>query len=196
MKRTTQIMAALLTVISSVAFATGDEKEVNKTSSVEVMLKEPKVFHLVYKSENADRVSIKIMNENNRVVFSESIKKYDAFTRPYNLSLLPEGIYTVEVTDQFGTTKRQIHNFKYTPSTVALPHIVKLDQIEDQKYKLTIVNQGVNAANISIYDAKNDLVYKGFENLDGNFAKLYNLSRVNAKTVEVVVNGQVTSFEL
>lgn len=200
MKTRTQIFAALLlTVLSTAAFASDKEKETTKTSAkVEVKRQDAHVFNLVYKGANAEKVQIRLLDANGEVVFSEIIKKIDAFVRPYNLKALPEGIYTVEVTDANGTTTKTInHTDKIEMMTaVELPTIVKLDSIENAKYKLTIVNKGYSNAEVKIYDNQDKLVYNGLENINGSYAKLYNLKKVVAKKVVVTINDQTKVFEL
>jgi len=198
MKTKIQLIAVLLTVLSSVAFANDGEKNTKKTTSyVEVKKKDAHTFSLVYKSANAEKVNIRLMDENNRVVFSETIKKYDAFARPYNLSNLPEGEYTLEVIDANGKTTKRIQNFSSSfTSHVKVPTYVKFDSVALNKYKLMIVSQTAKSARIKVYGKNGYEIYDANQKLNGNFAMLYDLSQVKAAIVQVEVNGQVNTFEL
>ncbi|WP_185152597.1 hypothetical protein, partial [Fulvivirga aurantia] len=154
-------------------------------------------FNLVYKGSNTHRVAIRIVDANNRTVFVETIKKHDAFARPYNFSNLPEGVYTVEVTDANGTTIAQIENFETIEGkTIAYPTLVKFDNIELDKYRLTIVNDGYKRADINVYDNNENLIFNTTEDINGSYSKLYNLKRVNAAKIEVIVAGETKTFEL
>lgn len=199
MKTKTQMIAVLLTVLSTVAFATGDEKDkLNAKASVEVKMEGAQIFNLIYKGENSEKVDIRIYDESKRLVFSESIKKYDAFSRPYNLSNLPEGIYTVVVKDANGTINKSVENYtsRSGSSENVNFNLVRFHEVAQDKYKLTIINKGVTNAEVKIYDKTGDLLYVKNEKLTGNFALLYNLSLVNAKTVKVKLNGAEKTFAL
>lgn len=197
MKTKTQMIAVLLTVLSTVAFATGDEKDkLNAKASVEVKMEGSQIFNLIYKGENSEKVDIRIYDESKRLVFSESIKKYDAFSRPYNLSNLPEGIYTVVVKDANGTINKSVENYTSRSSESVNFGLIRFNEVAQDKYKLTIINNGVANAEVKIYDKTGDLLYVKNEKLTGNFALLYNLSLVNAKTVKVKLNGAEKTFAL
>ncbi|MEP2773046.1 MAG: T9SS type A sorting domain-containing protein [Fulvivirga sp.] len=197
MKTKTQMIAVLLTVLSTVAFATGDEKDkLNAKASVEVKMEGAQIFNLIYKGENSEKVDIRIYDESKRLVFSESIKKYDAFSRPYNLSNLPEGIYTVVVKDANGTINKSVENYTSRSSENVNFGLIRFNEVAQDKYKLTIINNGVANAEVKIYDKTGDLLYVKNEKLTGNFALLYNLSLVNAKTVKVRLNGAENTFAL
>jgi len=194
--KTKVIIAALLTVISSASFATGEEKKEKKASAtVEVTRQNAHVFNLTYKGSNNDKVEVSIYNENNKVVFSEIIKKYDAFNRPYNLSKLPEGLYTVKVTDTNGTIVKEI-NHSTSVENISTISMVKFDSVASDKYKLTIINQGSKKAKITIFSGDNEVLYTSNQSINGNFATIFNLAQVKAKTVEVSVNGKVSVYNL
>jgi hypothetical protein len=55
-----------------------------------------KVF---YKGVESNDVKVSIYDESNRLIYKETIRKVDGFIRPYNLSQLSKGNYTVEVID-------------------------------------------------------------------------------------------------
>ena len=192
----TLVIAALLTVLSSAVFASEGESTTAKAST-EVRKSETQVFNLVYKGATSERVDVRIVDENDNILFSESIKNLNAFARPYNLSQLPEGTYTIKVTDSNGTKVHEIHNYKNPAKVVEKSlHFVRLTKVTDGKYQLTIGNQGVNDAQIEIYDNNQNLLYRNTELLNGNYAKVYNLQQVDAKTVSIEINGQIKTFDL
>lgn len=192
----TLVITALLTVLSSAVFASEGESTTAKAST-EVRKSETQVFNLVYKGATSERVDVRIVDENDNILFSESIKNLNAFARPYNLSQLPEGTYTIKVTDSNGTKVHEIHNYKNPAKVVEKSlHFVRLTKVTDGKYQLTIGNQGVNDAQIEIYDNNQNLLYRNTELLNGNYAKVYNLQQVDAKTVSIEINGQIKTFDL
>src|SRR5712671_4819212 len=89
--------ALVLTVSSTIAFANP-----NESSMTVVAGENANIFKVVYKSTAATRVQVSIRNEKNEIVFSESFRKMNRFTRPYNFKDLPEGQYTIEIKDNHG----------------------------------------------------------------------------------------------
>ncbi|MEL6538597.1 MAG: hypothetical protein AAFQ98_24470 [Bacteroidota bacterium] len=60
-------------------------------------------FDLLYQVPEEKYVKVNIINQDDRVVFTESFRGRDTFRRPYNLSKLPKGEYLFEVTGRLGT---------------------------------------------------------------------------------------------
>src|SRR5258708_31107171 len=137
--------ALVLSVSSAIAFANSDESSMTVIAGQNVS-----VFKVVYKSATAGRVEVTIINSNNEVVFTESFKKMNEFTRPYNFNSLPEGEYTIEVKDNFG---KKIEKVNYSLGTVN--SIIKVTKINNEKakYMLTVANKGGNIINLSILNA-------------------------------------------
>jgi len=168
------LVFTLLLAASGVAVQAGNPDEPKSTTGVAVM-KAGSTFKLFYKSEKQSNVKIWIRSAEGQVVFTESFRKTESFMRPYNFSNLPEGRYTIEVLDQDG---KKVEEVLYQRGEIKkLATLIKLTEA-NSKYLLAVSNKGANELTVKIYDAKSNLVYEGNENINGDFAKVYNLEKV------------------
>lgn len=197
--KTNLIIAVFLIVLNTAVSATDREND-DKGTVVKVEHNEKDIYNLFYAGNDCRNVSVKIVDEKGVVVFAENIKKYDTFSRPYNFSQLPEGRYTLVVTDKNGAITEAI-NHRHTapvivPSTLNYVNVSALVGKEN-KYKLTIVDAQDAQASIRIYNEENDLLYEVQESVASNFAKVYDLSNVRGQAViEVSIDQVVTRFSL
>ena len=177
MNTRTLLSAVVLTVSSTIAFANPSE------SSVAVVTGEnSNVFKVVYKSASANRVKVSIINTSNEVVFVESFNKMNGFTRPYNFNGLPEGEYTIEVTDNQG---KKVEKVNYQLGTIdSLIKITKLST-EKSKFMLSVPNSGKNNINVTIFNEAGDVLLQEMRTADGDFAIVYNLVKAGSYTFVV-----------
>lgn len=155
------------------------------------VVKRGNVVKLFYRGEQSGKVKITIYNEKGFKVFTETMRNKEHFMRPYNFASLPEGNYTIELSD---TNGRRFHNVKHSVSygkRVATLH--RLEH-ERSKYMLSVPNIGADALTVKIFDEHNTLVYEVTEVIEGNFAKLYNLEKLEGKPVFEIIdqNGNAT----
>lgn len=169
MKKSLSILTMLL-IITSMTYANTFD---NPSTSMAV-LKNGATMKLLYKAADQTDVKVLIVNDNNRIVFSEKIRNTSGFARPYNFSELPEGNYTIQLIDNTG---RQIEHVNYknevknTPSKIM--HVMRVSGTAD-KFVLSVPNKGVEEITITIYDQEG-VLYNGTESVSGDFAKIYNL---------------------
>ncbi|MEO1052910.1 MAG: hypothetical protein AAFX87_19905 [Bacteroidota bacterium] len=176
---------------SAVAFnGTGENKKGNKLEVVRSS--DGKVFRVMYKSASAKKVKVKIYNENGRIIMVDFIN-HGAFLRPYNFEKLSEGQYRLEIENGSELDVAYLNYQLIQEVSEKAVRIKKLGEA-DKKIVVTIANQGKENVNIKIYDDRSNLVYKAYERLDGNFARIYNLKNIdsNAFTVEVTDSAQQT----
>ncbi|HEX8038336.1 MAG TPA: T9SS type A sorting domain-containing protein [Chryseosolibacter sp.] len=136
------------------------------------VIKSGNICKLFYRGEVAGDIEVTIYNENGRAVFSEVIRNKDNFMRPYNLSTLPEGNYTIALNDGQTTRVEKITHFNR--KDVRAVRLIKVNNAE-HKYLLAISNEGNDVLTITVFDQHNSLIYKGTEHVNGDFAKVYNL---------------------
>jgi hypothetical protein len=190
MKKTLSVLVVLM-VFSSVVFARRLDNP--GASSSAAVVKIGSTFKLYYKgSEEAD-VKISIRNGSNDVVYSETLKNVEGFVRPYNFSKLPEGEYTIQISDKFG---RQIEKITYKQEkTEALAHLLKVAGTE-AKYLLTVSNRGESDVTVKIYDGANNVIYNQTEIVSSDFARIYNLGRIGGDfTFEISDAKGTTSLQ-
>jgi hypothetical protein len=139
------------------------------------VLKLGNVCKLFYRAEQRGDVHVSIYNQKGSVVFSEVIRKTDNFMRPYNFSALPHGTYTIELNDGQRTRSEKVeHRISPGRRVATLLRVNK----DDNRYLLAIPNKGHDVLTIRIFDERNTLLFEGREAVDGDFAKVYNLSGV------------------
>lgn len=191
------ITALFLTVLNFAALATErDNDDLHSVVRVENQIDH--VYTLIYKGKECRKVTIKILDENQNIVFTEQIRKYGSFVRPYNFSGLQEGIYTMMVNDDSGVVTKQIYH-RISPVAVLKSDLKYINFTKlsgaDNKYKLTIVDFENDDVVVSIFDQQNHLLYEGTELLEDNFAKIYDLGDVDGVlTIEVDIEGEVSTF--
>ena len=202
MKTRNAILAMLFTVMSVAAYATEGEKGNSKAApKVEVSAASSNVYRVLFMGKSDAKTVINIWNAEKRLVFTETIKKVNAFVRPYNFSQMPDGVYTLEVIEGNTVSKQLIYHGSVAPSN-EVPvdlNIVKVAPVTGKEdiYKLTIIQTGETKANIRILTADQKVVYSSAESFERAFCKLYNLRRMDKKaTIEVEINGEVKKYEL
>ena len=173
-------LALALIVIGSV-----NANDVRTESPVGMsVMKAGSVVKLFYKAGQVGTVKIAIYNQGGRIVFSETIRERDNFMRPYNFSALPAGDYTIELSDADGKRTQKITHA--TPSEKRIAHLSRLSQ-DGNTYLLAVPNEGEDELTVRIFNESNALLYQDTEIVNGNFAKVYNLNKVNGNlTFEIV----------
>jgi len=190
MKKILSMIIALMVVSGVVSARRLDNPSASESASV---VKSGSTFKLSYKREALSTVKVSIYNENNKLVFTETIRKISSFVRPYNFSGLPEGAYTIEIADGDSKVIESINYQKDHPTTFAILTPVKG---EATKYVLSMANAGKEAVTVNIYNEDGTLQYSESEIVNGEFAKVYDLKKVKGKfSVEVVgAEGKVKTL--
>lgn len=184
MKKILSVLLMLM-VVSSVVFARPIDNPVT-TTGVAVM-KSGTTFKLYYKGAEQSDVKVAILDSGERLVFSETIKKVDGFVRPYNFANLPEGNYTIEISDKTG---RHAEKVKYSKGKVEkFVNVVKVTGAGD-KYLLTVSNKQADDITVKIFDETNNVIYSQRERVISDFAKIYNLERFSGKFIFEITDSK------
>ncbi|HTE31964.1 MAG TPA: hypothetical protein VK666_16395 [Chryseolinea sp.] len=189
MKKILSVLVVLM-VISSVVFARRTDKPA--FASGVAVVKNGTTFKLYYKGAEQSNVTISILDADKKVLYTEVQHNVNGFVRPYNLSYLATGEYTIEVAD-----RSNIHTEKISvqrDNGEKLAHLFKMS--EDGKYLLTVSNKDNSDITIRIYDGSDNVIYDKVEAASGEFAKVYNLKKYNGKfTFEISdANGKTKSI--
>ena len=187
MKKTLSVLLVLM-VFSSVVFARRLDNP-GATPSAAVV-KTGSTFKLYYKGSQQADVKVSILDAGNHLVFSETIKDVEGFVRPYNFENLPEGDYTIKISDKNG---RQIEKISYKQEkSEALSHLLKVAGT-DAKYLLTVANRGESDVTVRIYDNANKMIYSQKEKVSSDFAKVYNLEGIGGEFIFEVTDETGTT---
>jgi hypothetical protein len=165
MNKPLSLLAVLL--ISGITFANAFDNPA-RTMAV---LKNGSTFRLLYKGATQSDVKVLILNDENRIVFTEKIKNTDGFARPYNFSNLPEGHYSIQIKDNIGTRTETVnYHMKKEEKTM---HLLRLKG--SSKFVLSVPNKGKEDLSITIFNDLNEVLYESDENIIGDFARVYDL---------------------
>lgn len=191
-------MKKLLTVaavlVSAGMFAGVGEDNPTSASGVAVMRKDGNKFHLIYKAESTTNVKVSIFNAKNRLVYSETLKDVDGFLRPYDFSELPEGEYTISISD--GSTKK-VEKVDYRAGKVSkLVNVLKVGGAEN-KFLVTAVGKGKEYLTVNIFDRNDRLLHTEARLTTGDFAQVYKIANVSGPlTFEVIhENGEAKKIQ-
>ncbi len=171
MKKNLLIVAGVL--FSTVMFAGGINDP--SVSGVAVLNKEgSSTYQLIYKPALATNVSVGIYDAKDQLVFSETLRKTEGFSRPYNFAGLAEGDYTIRVRD---ITGEQIEKVNYQAGKMTrLVNVLKLNDTD--KYLLTIAGKGEERFSLKIYNAEGKLIHDESNKIYNSFGQVYDLSNV------------------
>ena len=191
MKKTFSVLVVLM-VVSSVVFARRVENPGDTPSATVVKI--GSTFKVYYKGSQQADVKVSIRDAGDHLLFSETIKKSEGFVRPYNFSNLPEGEYTIQITDNNG---RQIEKISYTrEKSETFAHLLKVAG-SDGKYLLTVSSKGADGdVTVRIYDDANKVIYNKREDASKDFAKVYNLEGITGQFTFEVTDETGTSTSL
>lgn len=181
MKKMMTTMVGVL--FSTLVFAGGTVDEPSSASGVAVLPGTEGVFKLLYKGAKVSDVKVSIVDATNKLVFSETVKKVDGFMRPYNFSALKEGEYTITIEDAAG---EKVEKVSYRSGQIS--KLVTVKPVGDQgKYLLTATGKGSERITVNIFDSADNLLYNESKATLGDFAQVYNLSKVSGSlTFEIV----------
>lgn len=174
-------ITALIVLVSAVTFANGSDRPrlavVSQTNS--------NSYKVIYQGEKIGNVKMTILNEKGEVLFSETTKGVNGFSRPVNFAGMSAGEYTIEVADESG---KEVQKVTYgSKATLNQVHVAKIS--ESGKYLLSVGSQGKDEINVRIFDGAHNLVHSEDLTINGNYGLVYNLkSIVGTPTFEVTDN--------
>lgn len=177
--KTKSILVVAIALISSVAFA--NEPGGPKLSVVNV--KDAGVFKVIYENPTGEKIRMTITDAEGKTLFNESVKVTTGFIRAVNFKGMTPGEYKIEIADNKTVYTEKV-NYSLT-STVKGVHVAKLTKDQD-KYLLSIANDGAEQVNVKILDGSNNVVHDQNLAVVGDLGLVYNLKAVvGSPTFEV-----------
>lgn len=142
---------------------------------------------LTYYGNTPEKIYVRIYDEEDKRIFSETIKSKAAITKPYNITRLPYGEYRFEVQVEDEVTIRKImHEAPQYPGNVKLMTKV----FAEDKFKMMVMGPGYKKFKLSIYDDQNELLYQGNISQQENFGRVFNLNGTKANAVKLVLSNE------
>ena len=184
----------LATFLLMTAVATFGSDEPKKTGVAVVPMNGAERVKVIYKSETAGKVQVKVYNAENGVIYSEGFNNTDGFILPLNLSKVGYGDYTFEISDASG---RRIEKLVYEPAkSLNNIRISKLDATEG-KFLVAVESPKNEKITVRIFDNFNNLLHNEVKSVNGGFAQVYTVKNLTGTcTFEVSDNnGLVKSVQ-
>ncbi|MEP0711268.1 hypothetical protein [Algoriphagus sp.] len=176
--------------IAAGAFAKSEETTVliRKTETTKVAIS--------FNEAPQGTVIVKITDSEDRLVMRDRISKEEAFAKKYDLKALPQGNYSVEVTDESGVLRTaSFNNFvTETPSVFS-----RVTEMGDDKYRLLVSNMQSKEVEVLIFDGDKLIHTEKIDNPQG-LHKIYTFNRVSEAGISFKVKtasgfeGYVTSL--
>ena len=152
-----------------------------------VPVKGSEVFKVIYKSETAGKVKLRIYNAESRVILTETFSNVDGFILPINFKGLDAGEYTIELIDANGSRLEKINFTKSVAAKQAeekIQRFAHVTRVPDGRFLLSVVN-GQEKVNVQIYSAEDVLVYSETIAVSGDFAKVFRVDKPLGVTFRV-----------
>lgn len=175
-------------LMSSLALSSGRKEEPRSSSGIAVVKKGATAFKLIYKSELASDVMVRIYNDRKDLVFSETIKNSDGFIRPYDFAKLGEGEYTIKVENGTNWLMEKVQYNYVSPRLVA-----HLTRVADGKLLLSVPGYGDDVLSINVLNDQGETI-KHYENkVSGDFAEVFDVSRITGPVSFEITNRRGVS---
>ena len=182
------IALSVSVLFCTLVFANGTDDPSSGSSSVVVVnANGSNLFKVFYKANRFGNVKVSILNQNQDIVFSETLRKINGFMRPYNFDGLPKGTYTIQVEDAFGKRLEKVNYSTYQSKVFV--HLAKLAG-DENKYALTGRAFKPDEIQVRIYDAYHQLVFEESRKVAGEFGQVYNLKNVTGSFIIEVGNEE------
>ncbi len=187
------ILAVLAVAVNASVFASDNLDNAKGAAKVEVTSSSrANVYNLVYNNAKSGIVTVTIKDKNDNVVFKDEILNTKGFIRPYNFSGMPEGSYSVTVTDASGKTELSV---AYNTTVINAVRKAEIKPLENNKYQLRLIGNTADAVEVTVYDQFGSAVHSEVLTQKGSFIRTYDLSKLKVSnlTFEVKAAGQVVN---
>jgi hypothetical protein len=185
MKTKSLFLAALVVLSSAVAFA--GKEEPRTTGLAVVPVKGSEIYKVIYRGESVGKVKLNIYNAGGILLLTQTFNSVDGFILPVNFSGLTAGDYTIELVDASG---KKVEKVSFAAeSNIKHVHVTRLSGGQN-KFLVSIANGGKERVNLRIYDSAGNLLHTENKLISGDFAQVYNLTKVSEHyTFEVTDAG-------
>jgi hypothetical protein len=182
MKKIYALFAVVL--VSTTAFAK-EPGDGSKSTGLAVVKRSESAFTLFYQPAGVTDVKVLIHDAEGKEVYSESVRKTDGFIRPYTLSDLSKGEYSISVIDGETELTEKFYNGSLVSKKSA--RIIKIDE---SRYLVAIPSTLYSGdARIKIYN-DGELAHQQLVETGNGFGKIFNLKNLSGNlTFEVTDNA-------
>jgi hypothetical protein len=159
----------VITLVSANAIAFEDSLQVNDEKS----------FNLVL-SEVSNQTQITFKDKRNNILYSNTIESGESYAKTFNLELLPEGEYIVEIEDEIRTKQMTLVVSSADIVTSEKGQSVHFKPVISKRDEVVYLNQfspSQDPLYVAIYDYKNELLHE--ETIEGkmDIGKMFDFSK-------------------
>lgn len=192
MKKTLSIFCVLV-LMSSVVLAGGID-DPKASSAMAIMQKDNNHIQLFYKSVKSATVEINIYDSDNELRFSETIRRVDGFIRPYDLSKMKEGDYTIIVKDGDLSLVEKVSTYK--KKVKLFSQVIKMKGDTD-RFLVTVADKSSSSVTVQIVDASSKVIFEHKDNMNDQYSKIFSFPKGIDGCTFLVTNdrGETNTFE-
>ena len=175
-----------LMTVASMLVAVGAYAGTPGTTAKVAVVQQGATLKLYYKGTTPCSVRVSIAGENGDVIYAETIKDVEGFVRPYNVSDVDNGEYTVTVTDKNTTYTEKVRIGQKRDEAIA--GLIRVSG-ERGKYILRVPAGEPKDLSVTIF-ADNREIYRESLAINSDFAKVYNLNSVKGSLAFEISDNQ------
>lgn len=156
-----------------------------KTEGTAVIIRQTETTKVAVSFNEAPQgiVIVKITDSEDRLILRDRINKDEAFAKKYDLKALPQGSYSVEVTDESGVLRTaSFNNYVAEVPTV----FSRVSPMGGNKYRLLVSNLDAKDIEVMIYDGENLIHTEKIDNPQG-LHKIYTIDNVSGAGINFKV---------
>lgn len=165
-------MKKLFTLLFVAGIAAGAFATTEKLT-VQIRQTEPTKVAIAFNEVPQGTVTIKISDQNDRVILRDRVNSPEAFAKKYDLNALPAGVYDVEVLDETGVVRTASVDTNVAVAPVVYSRVVKID---NNKYRLLVSNLDAKEVEVLIYDGDHLIHSEVIDNPQG-LHKIYTVDK-------------------
>lgn len=181
---------AIVGLVSGTALSKTDPSEKKPSGKLSLSTVEESKFSLNMSTEDKGVVTLKITDENGKLLISENVNYNKSFSLPIDMTSMKEGSYEVTAETPSTSLKQNIFVSKLYKDDVA----AFLTCTEKGKYSLKVFHENVPVS-IKIVDQKGAVYYENKINSDSNFIQEFDLTSIkNYESLEMIISGKKSTI--
>ena len=175
--------------VSAVSLTAGKAK-------MEVLPSGENQFQLFFTAEEEEKVSIRLYDNQNKLLFIERTEPVVKFTKRFNLNKLPDGVYTFVVySKKQGKVKQEVLVSRKA-SDLLLDEVRLIGLTDDKKVVLLANKTLLNNLSVVAFDQEGHEIYQEVLEKGSKISKSYDFSKLyKNKEVRMVITQGYTVIE-
>jgi hypothetical protein len=179
MNRTTKTTLAVFAIVAGISFGAIAQK---KTIRLDPVSKD--LYRLTYIHRGNCNLKVEVVDAKGKKLLTEYIDQKKSFTKPYSFKNLAQGEYSFVVTDKEGVYLSKVKR------TTDYNMTADIRLLDDAKAKVIVKGSFMEPVYVNILDKHGLLIFDDYIDHERSFSKVYDLSKIDADQIEIVVVTQ------